>query len=322
MRQVVESVSKGLFFIILGIVFFLNTYGILPWGFWVNVVDLWPLLLILGGITLLFNKRIPFSTVLLVFLVVLAGYSLLPGSNPMKNPGFHDKSSSGSMDLMVPLEEGVKKAKVSLNLGGANINLNTAGPISDSNNLLMGHYNWAANLNSSFKDSAPKLSQKRNGDVLNVEFNAEKRIGHGEDNLDFTLNPRIDYEEMEINAGAFNGTLDLSQLRVNSLDINSGASQLELRFGDTGMKTQAEVNGGASKVTVVVPEQVGLKIDVSGFTNSPNFAENGLVLENKEWVSSNYDSAKTKIDLSISVAAGRIDLVRPQALEVKSDKIY
>lgn len=322
MRHVVESVSKGLFFIVLGIVFFLNTYGILPWGFWFNVIDLWPLLLILGGIALLFNKRIPFSTVLLVFLIVLTGYSLLPGSNPLKYQGFYDKDSSGSMDLIVPLEDGVKKANVTLNLGGANVNLNTAGPISDANNLLAGHYNWAANLNSSFKDAAPKLSRERNGDAVNIEFNAEKRIGNGEDKLDFTLNPGVDYEKMEVNAGAFKGTMDLSQLRVSNLDINSGASQLELRFGDTGMKTQAEVNAGASKVTLVVPEQVGLKIHVSGFTNGPDFADNGMFLKDKEWVSSNYDSAKTKVDLSVSVAAGKVNLVRPQAAEVKTDKLY
>jgi hypothetical protein len=224
------------------------------------------------------------------------------------------------MDLIVPQEEGIKNANVTLNLGGADIKLNAL-PISDQTNVLAGHYEWAAKVNPS-SDTSPKLSQDRSGDTLNVEFNAEKRIGNGESMLDFTLNPQIDYKNVEVNAGAFNGTMDLSQLRVSNLDINSGASQLELRFGDTGMNTQAEVNAGASKVTLVVPEQVGLKIKVSGFTNSTNFAGDGLFLQDKEWVSPNYDSAKTKIDMSMSVAAGKIDLVRPQTTGVKSNNIY
>lgn len=321
MRHAVDSVSRGLLFIALGIVFFLNTYGILPWGFWVNVADLWPLLFILGGIALLFNKRVPFSTVLLVFLIFLVGYSFMPGNDHMRYQGPYHEGSGGNMDLVVPREDGITKANVTLNLGGADININTAAPIADSKNVLDGQYEWASNVNPS-SDAAPKLSQDRNGDALNIEFNAEKRIGNGESKLDFRLNPQVDYGNMEVNAGAFNGIMDLSQLRVSNLDINSGASQLELRFGDTGMKTQAEVNAGASKVTLVVPEQVGLKINVSGLTNSTNFAGDGLFLQDKEWVSSNYDSAKTKIDMSMSVAAGKIDLVRPESPVVSSDKIY
>ncbi|AHF06249.1 LiaF transmembrane domain-containing protein [Desulfitobacterium metallireducens] len=321
MRHAVDSVSRGLLFIALGIVFFLNTYGILPWGFWVNVADLWPLLFILGGIALLLNKRVPFSTVLLVFLIALVGYSFVPGNNHLKYQGPYHTGSGGSMDFAVPLEEGINKANVALNLGGADINLNTVAPKTNSKNILEGQYEWTANVNPS-SDQSPKLSQNRNGDTLNIEFDAEKRIGNGESKLDFTLNPQIDYGNMEVNAGAFNGTLDLSQLRMSNLDINSGASQLELRFGDTGTKTQAEVNAGASKVTLVVPEQVGLKIKISGFTNSTNFAGDGLFLQDKEWVSPNYDSAKSKIDLSMSVAAGKIDLVRPDTPSASSDKIY
>ncbi|HVJ49587.1 LiaI-LiaF-like domain-containing protein [Desulfitobacterium sp.] len=323
MRHVVESLSQGFLFIVLGIVFFLNTYGILSWSFWINVVDLWPLLFILGGIALLFNKRIPFSTVLLVFLIVLVGYSFVPGVDHSKDQGpFHLSSGGGgAMDLVVPMEQGIKKANVTLNLGSADINLNTAAPISDSKNVLTGHYNWAANATPS-SDAAPKLSRARNGDALNILFNSEKKIGKGESKLDFTLNPQVDYGKMEINAGAFNGTLDLSQLRVSNLNINSGASQLELRFGDTGTTTQADINAGASKVTLVVPDQVGLKIKVSGFTNSTNFAGDGLFLQDKEWLSPNYDSAKTKINMTMSVAAGKIDLVRPQTPGVSSNTTY
>lgn len=318
-----ESLSRGFLFITLGIVFFLNTYGILPWDFWINVVNLWPLLLIFGGIALLFNRRIPFTTVLLVFLVVLVGYSFIPGVNNSKYQGpFHlSTGEEKAMELAVPMDQGIKKANVSLNLGGSDINLNSAAPNVNSQNVLAGHYEWSSHI-APASDMAPKLSQHKNGDTMNIQFNSEKRMGNGESKLDFTLNPQVDYGDMKVNAGAFNGTMNLSQLRVSNLDINSGASQLELRFGDTGTTTNADINAGASKVTLVVPEQVGLKIKVSGFTNSTNFAGDGLFLQDKEWVSPNYDSAKTKINMSMSVAAGKIELERPQTTGASSNVTY
>lgn len=314
MRSAADSLSRGFFFITLGIVFFLNSYGVLPWGFWANVVDLWPLIFILGGIALLFNKRIPFSTVLLVFLIVLVGYSFIPGVERNKYMGPLHGTAGGNMNLLIPMEEGVKKANLTLNLGGADINLNTT-PVTDPKKLVSGQYDWKANFAAGY-DPAPQLSHTKSGDTENIQFNSEKRIGAGSSKLDVTLTPQIDYEKMEINAGTFNGTLNLSELHVNNLDINSGASQLELRLGDTGVSTQAEINAGASKIKLVVPEQVGVKIKLSGFTSSTNFAGDGLALQDKEWVSSNYDSAKTKVDMSISVAAGKIDLERQKSKDI------
>lgn len=311
MRHAVDSMSRGLFFIALGIVFFLNTYGILPWGFWVNVLDLWPLLFILGGIALFFNKRIPFSTVLLVFLIVLVGYSFVPGVDRGKYQGPFHETSAGTLGLVVPMEDGVKKANLMLNLGGADVNLNTTKGNIDPQKVLTGNYQWRSNL-TLLPDANPQLSQNTSGDTINIQFNSEKKLSTSESKLDLNLNPQLDYSTLSVNAGAINGTMDLSNLRVGNLDINSGASNMELRFGDTGAATQAKINAGASKVTLVVPDPVGLKVHVSGFTSNTNFAGKGLFLKDKEWVSPNYDSAKTKVDMTISVAAGKIDLERPQ----------
>lgn len=312
MRRTADSLSRGFLFIVLGIVFFLNSYGVLPWGFWANVVDLWPLIFILGGIALLFNRRIPFSTVMLVFLIVLVGYSFMPGVDRNRYIGPFNEGSSRGGEFLVPMEEGIKKANLTLNLGGTDLRLNTAGPISDPNKLFYGKYDWKAN----FASEAPQTSHTKNGDTVNIQFNAERKMGSGTSKMDLTLNPQVDYGKMEINAGALNSVLDLSELRVNNLDINSGASQLELRLGDAGVSTQAEINAGASKIKLVVPEQVGVKIKLSGFTSSTNFVGDGLILNDKEWVSPNYDTAKTKVDMKISVAAGKIDLERQKTKDV------
>ncbi|MCO5387950.1 MAG: DUF5668 domain-containing protein [Desulfosporosinus sp.] len=83
MKRVFDSVSRGLLLITMGIIFFLLNYGFLSWNLWAHVLDLWPLILILAGIGLLFNRRIPLSAILLIFLLSMVGYSLVVGDKPV-----------------------------------------------------------------------------------------------------------------------------------------------------------------------------------------------------------------------------------------------
>lgn len=310
MRQVVDSVFRGLFLIILGVVFFLNTYGFLPWGFWVNIIDLWPLILIIAGIALFFNKRVPFSAVLVVFLLALVGYSFfqgVPNTGNGVSRGPLQEGASKVMELTAPFEKGVKTSELNLNLGGAQVNVN--GVKSESGqqpSLLTGTYHWNNRFNYG---SEPEFSQVRNGETHRIKFNSEKKPSSGDSSLDLGLSDQVEYD-MEINAGAVRGTLDFSQLRVKKLDMSTGASDIELRFGDTGIHTKVDLSTGASKITLVVPENVGLKIHLSGIASNTNFTGDGLFLSDKEWASPNYNSAKTTIEMDISMAAGKVDLQR------------
>lgn len=83
MKRTFDSISRGMLLISLGVVFFLLNYGKLSWNFWLNVIDLWPLILIFAGIGLLLSRRIPFSTILLIFLLSMVGYSLVMGDKPI-----------------------------------------------------------------------------------------------------------------------------------------------------------------------------------------------------------------------------------------------
>lgn len=104
MNRVFDNLSRGLLLITMGIIFLLHNYGYLSWRLWVHVVELWPLILVLAGIGLLFNRRIPFSTILLIFILSMVGYSLLVNHKPMPERMFNRLESGphGSFDLYSP----------------------------------------------------------------------------------------------------------------------------------------------------------------------------------------------------------------------------
>lgn len=123
------------------------------------------------------------------------------------------------------------------------------------------------------------------------------------------LSHKVPYD-LDIKAGAINGTIDLSRLMVDNLKISTGASNFQLQFGENGIATKGKIDSGASKLALVVPESVGIKIRLNGVATSTNFMGSGLLLEDKTWVSPNYSEAKSKIDLEISTAAGSVQLER------------
>ncbi|HZK85588.1 MAG TPA: hypothetical protein VFC58_13160, partial [Desulfosporosinus sp.] len=129
--------------------------------------------------------------------------------------------------------------------------------------------------------------------------------------LELNLSRRVNYD-LELSTGVINGTMDLSQLLVDNLKISTGASNFRLEFGDTGIATHGKIDSGASKLTLVIPENVGVLILLKGVATSTNFMGSGLLSDDKKWVSPQYADALTKIDLEISMAAGSVQLERPK----------
>ncbi|AGA68502.1 hypothetical protein Desdi_0983 [Desulfitobacterium dichloroeliminans LMG P-21439] len=307
MRQAVDSVFKGLFLILLGLVFLANMYGFLPWDFWSNVVDLWPLLLIFAGVALLLNKRIPFSSILIVFLLALVGYSFVQSSPSLTSKLPQGKVSGGQfIEISAPLEENVKKAELILNLGGVTMDVQGIEGESQSDQVVNGSYTWRGRMGS----GQPEFSHKTSGDTTRVQFNSEKRTGSGESKIQLNLSDQVLYNRVNLNSGAVSGTMDFSRLRIEDLEINSGASDIQLRFGDTGVTTKVELSTGATELDLVVPENIGLKINISGIASETNFAGDGLILSSEDWVTPNYNDAKTKIEMDISMVAGKVNLER------------
>ncbi len=314
MSKVFNSVSRGLLLITIGVIFFLLNYDLLSWGFWYHVADLWPLILILAGIGLLFSRRIPLSAVLLVFLLSIVGYSLVMGDKPL--PGqmdnFFSEKTSETKLINVPLPSDVKKANVKLNLGGAKVSVGALDSGDNKAQLMTGKYQGVKQSGGSGREVLA-IGSEQSGDTLDVTVSSTS-YGVRSDNikwsdLELNLSRKVHYD-LEMSAGAINGSMDLSNLLVDILKISTGASNFGLEFGDTGIATRGKIDSGASKLTLVIPENVGVSIRLNGVATSTNFMGSGLLLEDKNWVSPQYANASTKIDLEISMAAGSVQLER------------
>ncbi len=62
----------GILLLYLGIVFLLQTLGVLPWGLWAKLWQFWPVLLIIMGLGMLFRHHKPWLVGLLILVLLLA----------------------------------------------------------------------------------------------------------------------------------------------------------------------------------------------------------------------------------------------------------
>jgi hypothetical protein len=118
--------------------------------------------------------------------------------------------------------------------------------------------------------------------------------------------------KLEINSGATNFDLDLSKLKVESLNLNTGASNGQIVFGKNVALVKASVKTGASKIEIKVPKGTGVKLryNVNGLNNR-DFAP-GLNLNRESddrYVSKDYETAANKIELDIDAGVSNIQIV-------------
>ena len=149
------------------------------------------------------------------------------------------------------------------------------------------------------------------GDKLEVRMRSASNfgpfIGEGFNwNLNLTRDIPI---SLTINTGASESRIDLSELRVPYLKLETGASSTTLTLPAQAGNTLAEINAGVASVDIHVPEGVAARIRIKeGLSarsiNSARFSR----LEGNIYQSPDYDQAANRVELNIEAGIGSISI--------------
>ena len=292
------KISTGLFLIFLGVVFLLVNAGYLGWDFWLGFGDWWPLILVFLGIGLLFGQRIPVMLTLLILGFVLLGWAAFNGAMGWA-------PAKGNVQVFQELSPAVKEAGFEIDLGAADFSLG-----SGTSGLFAGELEYSRRK--------PRVDYQVSGSRAQVEVKQDwgglswgGRRGHrAPREWSLKLTDRVPLD-LRVNAGAIRGRLDLSSLDVRRLEVNAGASDLQIAFGTKATGTSVELNTGASNVVLVIPENVGVRVRSGAVLSNNQLGVLGLVRRGDELVSPNYDTAAVKIDLQVSSAVSSLRAERP-----------
>jgi hypothetical protein len=293
--------------IFIGGVFLLENTGYLPPNFWVNLWRLWPVLLVLVGIELLFAHRIPWLALAALAAAVLIVSAVATNSALTRPSPTPTETQSINTNL-----EGATQAAVTVRYGAGQLNV---GPIEQPQGDEFASMTYTG---------PPKLAPRPSytpvaGGVGQLEYQTSVAPGPGaipffgtntpgEARVDLSFAPNVPIASFVVQTGATEANLDLSSLRVNSLDMSIGAASASIRFPETGATT-AHISGGASTLNLEIPEGVAAQIEHRGGLSTLNIDQRRFPqVADGVYRSPDYDTAQNKLDLNLETGITTIQV--------------
>lgn len=260
----IKRAAEGAGSIAVGLVLLGNTFGYLPWGVWITIVSLWPLLLVALGVELLGRGLgLPWvralSNVVLIAGLLYGAFVLAPGTVGLgvNIPGL---SRSGSAYATAkPHDSAVTSGTATIKAGATRLKVG-AGP------------DLARISGIAPSGSVPTLSSTVDAGRATVAVDEPSRsvvvFGVQQRTLDLTLDSAVTWNELRFDVGAVQADADLSGLKVEAVSVNVGASDLTLRIGKSAPAVTVDISGGAANLVLRVPASAAVRLDSkSGLSN-------------------------------------------------------
>jgi hypothetical protein len=302
------GVVGPLILIFVGGVFLLENTGYLPPNAWLSLWRLWPLVLVLGGIELLFAHRIPWLILggLAVVIMGVGVFVTLFGAAPASAPGLAPVATE------TPLG-GANQATVAIRFGAGQLSVDSLAD-SASPDLAVTNYVGPPEL-----APIPRYVATPGG-VGQLEYQLDSHstpgfvpfIGGRSDatRLDVSLNPGVPITLLNVQTGAADAHLDLSALKVSSLEMAVGASATWIRLpAEVDGTTTAHISGGASSLTLEIPPGVAAQLRVRGGLSNLSIDQNRFPnVGGGVYRSPDYATAQRKIDLNLETGLTSIQV--------------
>jgi hypothetical protein len=281
----------------LGVVFLLNSLGLLGWEVWWTIVRLWPLLLIAAGLDLMLGRRSMLAS-LLVMVLLLGALALAVRSS---GAWLGDGTPFAGETISQPVGAATR-ADIEIRMGAGSLRI---GALERSDELIGGTISRAPG-EEVVRDSAVS------GDTATVKLRSQIRRwfpferGQGGQALwDLRVNPDV-ATRLRVDTGAGSTTLDLAQLRITNLDVNIGVGQTTIVLPRQG-SLEARVSGGIGQTTITVPAGVAARVQASAGIGQVHVNGN-FQRQGSYYTSPGYATAEERIELDVDGGIGSITI--------------
>ena len=302
-----NDITLGIILIFIGGLFLLNTLDVIRYNIWNLLFRYWPVFLIIIGINILFkNTKLWWISPLLIIVTIVV---LFIPSNFM--PSYIEDFKQDSRSQMRPSTELFESEHgylddyhyfdVFLSVDTGRIDI---GSLSDGNYLYQLSYNY--------HQEKPNLDFDFNLESNRAQLNINHMQSFEIDQVDVVNNSRLNLNKeaihnINIESGIGRYNLDLKDLNIKELIINTGISEIYISYNDFSNNTT--INSGASNIELDFPEKIGIQIETRNITNKQDFVEEGFIeIEENIFQNEIFDEAENKIMINLSSPATNIEV--------------
>ncbi len=222
-------------------------------------------------------------------LIIAFGIWLITGFFVRNRPIEGEKVS-------IPLE-GATSATIKLDHGAGKLSIHSG---AEPNEIMNGTFGNGLNYKSQMEGGRIEV-KLRSSQQFWVWWPGESLDWDIRVNRDIPLNLKID-------SGASASILDLSDLKVTDLDIDTGASSTEVTLPANAGNTHVEIDTGASSVKTTIPAGVAASIRIKSGIAAVNVNSRFPQLGGGLYQSADYGTAANRVDIIISAGVGSIEI--------------
>ena len=306
-----SNIFWGVILITLGVLFAMRNLDIFFFS-WRSIFRLWPLIFIFWGIAVLPVKS--FAKLLLTVITVALGLILLVNS-----PSYHGGWFSWTPDVYRydsdhdqddedhPWERQEFSEFYNPDVRFATLNLDAAAGDFRLKGVTTQLFEFETEGNTGpYSVTTRDVSDEK---VL-IDFTHKHFKGHG--NLENSVRMRLNDNpvwQINIDVGAARFDLDLSPLKVDKVDIDGGASAIDLRLGSTYHKTHVNIDAGASDINIRVPEGSACEVRTQTILSGKEF-DGFNKIEKGLYQTPNFSTSSNQILIDIDAAVSGVTVYR------------
>jgi len=297
----------GTLFIVLGLLVLINNFTtiFMDWG---TIWKLWPVAVILLGISMLIKDKLGKGVVagVAALIIAVSVFATFKTTAHFFHDDFtlvFDDNNNGEFEVTEyneAYDSSITKAFLEFDAGAGSFN------IKDTTHQLVMF------KTEGFKDKY-KLNRLDSDSSSKIQFWMKPikfRIGgkNYKNKVDVSLNNNPLWD-LDFDIGAATIKLDLTPFKINYLNIDMGAAALDVRLGDLNDETTVDIDAGASDMDLFVPESSGCQIKTDVALSSKNF--HGFEkIKSDLYQTSNFEEAEKKIYIKIDCGVSSISVRR------------
>ncbi len=302
-----RKIFWGLLLVLIGVLFILKNTGVLFFT-WHSMWHLWPVILILWGISIIPVKDwiklvLSLATVLVTFVAVQYygpkdSHEWNFEWNDNRNNDDEDSTKVYNNVMSEDFDSLTKFAELKLNIGVGKFS------IKDTTYKLIEVKHDNDNANYS-------MTAKAEDSLTIIDLSLEKgefNDGKVSNNVNLKLNPNPIWD-LDLNVGAAEVKFDLSGFKTRNVKVQGGASDIELKLGAALPLTDLKVEAGAASIMIRIPESAGCEIISNTFMSSKDF-KGFTKVANQKYQTPNFAASANKIMINLQAGVARVDVER------------
>ncbi len=288
----------GLFLILLGLLLLLRNFDVLNDNFWIDLLVLFPVVLIAVGVEKIFARtRLRFISYLTSIALFAGGLGMaLYGSY-----GGEDMSYFSQTTYTTQADSNVGLIKASLDMEETNLTIRDSGP-----DVIYGRFDKFTRkpkIDYAVQDSVAEIHMtSRGGGMLGGAIQI-----HSDEGQDWFLRFADDVPlELQCVGDDNDMHLNMSTTPVRRVDIDADRARIYLKVGDLEPLLKVKVFGEDAELRLRLPRTVGLRILGTDYKNY--LEELGLIEQDDGFTNEGYDTLANKVDVDLDDRLGSLSV--------------